>query len=408
MTRRRQRLNVGALVAFILAVLLALLGLRQLDVIPAPRRDALRLTSAPRALDTRSHGRMGHRWHSLRGDRLSTEEERVDRSALDASRYTVHVGIYPTSIYDLDLRIPSYSSNGYVWLRWQEPMQRYLDERGITMADRITLLNGLLSDAEPQLMPVRGTPERLDDGSYYQRFTYVGRFYIDRASYRQYPFMRVSLPLVIEADDVDGDLGYQYLRLLPEIRDSGIGLYTRIIGWLTDGWSIAEYRHHYGTNFGLGGPEADYSQVVFDISLGTSAWASFWRLFLPLAVLMAMVLLVFKIRPDEQDARATIPVTVLLTLVFLQQSYRAELPGLPFLTFLDQVYVIAYVVTLIAFVLVLWIGRRYGELESLEDRQARDLLEDRLHHLDEAWPVVVVISSSLLIGLAWLMIPSSL
>jgi len=70
---------------------------------------------------------------------------------------------------------------------------------------------------------------------------------------------------------------------------------------------------------------------------------------LPLLVVMVMVLLVFKIRPDEQDARAGIPVTVLLTLVFLQQVYRGELPDLPFLTFFDQVYVIAYVITLFAF-----------------------------------------------------------
>ncbi len=118
-----------------------------------------------------------------------------------------------------------------------------------------------------------------------------------------------------------------------------------------------------------------------------------------------MVLLVFKVRPDEQDARASIPVTVLLTLVFLQQTYRSGLPVLPFLTFLDQVYVIAYVVTLLAFVLVIWIGRRYADLEAIEDPAARALLRGRLEHLDSSWPVVVVIFSSLAIAIAWVMIP---
>jgi hypothetical protein len=41
------------------------------------------------------------------------------------------------------------------------------------------------------------------------------------------------------------------LRLIPEIRNSGMGLYSHIIGWLNTGWSIAEYRHHYATNLGL-------------------------------------------------------------------------------------------------------------------------------------------------------------
>ncbi|MFM9102726.1 MAG: hypothetical protein ACKOPS_15930, partial [Cyanobium sp.] len=104
----------------------------------------------------------------------------------------------------------------------------------------------------------------------------------------------MSLPPVLEVDDVDGGLDYTNLRLEPDLQNSGIGLYAGIISWLNRGWSIAEYRHHYATNFGLGGPENDYSQVEFDIAYGTSAWAAFWRLLLPLAVLMAMVLLVFK------------------------------------------------------------------------------------------------------------------
>ena len=113
----------------------------------------------------------------------------------------------------------------------------------------------------------------------------------------------------------------------------------------------------------------------------------------------------FKVRPDEQDARASIPVTVLLTLVFLQQTYRSDLPVLPFLTFLDQVYVVAYVVTLVAFVLVLWIGRRYAHMEGLEDPEAQAALRGRLEQLDNSWPVVVVIFSSLAIAGAWFTIP---
>jgi hypothetical protein len=121
---------------------------------------------------------------------------------------------------------------------------------------------------------------------------------------------------------------------------------------------------------------------------------------------MAMVLLVFKVRPDEQDARASIPVTVLLTLVFLQQTYRDQLPDLPFLTFLDQVYVVAYVVTLVAFVLVIWIGRRYADMEALEEGPVRDTLQRRLEDLDNSWPLVVVAFSGTAIAISWMLIPA--
>ena len=97
--------------------------------------------------------------------------------------------------------------------------------------------------------------------------------------------------------------------------------------------------------------------------------------------------------------------TELHTLVFLQQTYRSDLPVLPFLTFLDQVYVVAYVVTLVAFVLVIWIGRRYADVEEIEDIECRELAKSRLEHLDSSWPVVVVIFSTIAIAVAWFSIP---
>lgn len=411
MAQRRQRgWNLLAIVAVVLAAILAILGITRIDVSPVQSRDSLRLSSASRALTTLPLGQrpgLGV-WSAVRGDQLSDGEERVDRSELEQARYKVEVGVYSTSNYELDLRVPSYSSSGYVWLRWDGAMQRYVDSHGGDISRLFIILNTLLSDKDSSLNPVAQEPVRLADGSYYQLFTYIGRYYIDRASFRHYPFMTISLPLAIEANDVDGELGYRDLRLIPEIQNSGMGLYARIIGWLNTGWSIAEYRHHYATNFGLGGEENDYSQILFEISYGTSSWSSFWRLLLPLAVLMAMVLLVFKVRPDEQDARASIPVTVLLTQVFLQQAYRSQLPDLPFLTFLDQVYVVAYVVTLAAFVLVIWIGRRYAVMESMQDSEAKEALLRHLQRLDDLWPLLVVLFGGTAITLCWITIPQAM
>ena len=373
-----------------------------------PGRDSLRLSSASRALTTSVDRLPRDGWSSQRGESLCGGEIQADIDALDDAQYHVKIGVYSNSTYDLDLSIPSFSSNGYVWMRWKQPLQDYLEANDTDLQEHILLLNALLSDADPVLNPVQDKPAILSDGTYYQLYTYVGRFYIDRASFKHFPFLTISLPIAIEADDVAGGLGYGTLRFEPDSRNSGMGLYagTGIIGWLNRGWSIAEYRHNYATNFGLGGLDRDYSLIVYDITFGTSSWSSFWRLMLPLLVVMVMVLLVFKIRPDEQDARAGIPVTVLLTLVFLQQVYRGELPDLPFLTFLDQVYVIAYVITLFAFVLLVWIGRRYADMESMPLGEARDNLSKRLEFLDEVWPLSMVLFCSIAVVTSWYLIPA--
>ncbi|QNI87525.1 putative membrane protein [Synechococcus sp. ROS8604] len=397
-----------AIASVVLAALLSIVGVTSLNVDQVPGRDSLRLSSASRALTTSVDRLPRDGWSSQRGESLSGGEIQADIDALDDALYHVKIGVYSNSTYDLDLSIPSFSSNGYVWMRWKQPLQDYLEANDTDLQEHISLLNALLSDADPVLHPVQDKPAILSDGTYYQLYTYVGRFYIDRASFRHFPFLTISLPIAIEADDVAGGLGYGTLRFEPDSRNSGMGLYagTGIIGWLNRGWSIAEYRHNYATNFGLGGLDRDYSLILYDITFGTSSWSSFWRLMLPLLVVMVMVLLVFKIRPDEQDARAGIPVTVLLTLVFLQQVYRGELPDLPFLTFLDQVYVIAYVITLLAFVLLVWIGRRYADMESMPLGEARDNLSKRLEFLDEVWPLSMVLFCSIAVVTSWYLIPA--
>lgn len=406
--RKQKHWNILAAVSILLAAILAVSGIAKLDVGKVPSHDSLRLASSSRALTTDAKRYPSDGWTSLRGEQLSPQETREDQEALEDAEYHIQIGVYATSTYDLDLSVPSYASNGYVWLRWGEALQQYLEKGDIKIEQRIKLLNALLSDADPVLHPVDSRPKQLDDGTYYQLFNYIGRFYIDQASFRHFPFTTVSLPLAIQADDVDGVFNYSHLRFEPDIQNSGMGLFAEIIGWLNRGWSIAEYRHNFATNFGLGGAFGDYSMAVFDISFGTSAWSAFWRLMLPLLVVMVMVLLVFKVRADEQDARAGIPVTVLLTLVFLQQTYRDELPDLPFLTFLDQVYVVAYVVTLLAFVLVIWIGRRYGEIEELPAGPQKQQLEQSLHRLDEIWPLTMVMFSTVTILICWFTIPKGL
>lgn len=403
--RKQRHWNILAAISILLAAVLAVSGISELDVGGVPSRDSLRLASSSRALTTDTRRLPADGWTSLRGQVLSDRETNTDQKALEEAPFHIQAGVYATSTYDLDLSIPSYSANGYVWLRWDEAVQDYLEEQGQSISERITLVNALLSDADPVLTPLAKQPVRQPDGSYYQLFTYIGRFYIDKASFRHFPFVTVSLPLVMEMEDVEGGFDYANLRFEADVQNSGMGLFAGIIGWLNRGWSIAEYRHNYATNFGMGGNSDDYSLIIYDISFGTSAWSAFWRLMLPLLVVMAMVLLVFKVRADEQDARAGIPVTVLLTLVFLQQTYRDELPDLPFLTFLDQVYVVAYVVTLLAFVLVIYIGRRYGEMEEMPEGPKREQMEQRLHRLDETWPLTVVIFSSVSIVFCWFTLP---
>ena len=181
---------------------------------------------------------------------------------------------------------------------------------------------------------------------------YTGDFYIDNLDLRRFPFNSVSLPVVLEVDDPVGDLTYESLRLIPDLRDSGIGQYSDLFGWLTRGWSFGEFRHHFASGLGFSAEDEEYSQLIFDVSYQRSSWSAFWTLIQPLVVVMASIVLITRVLTEF---RVEIPIAVLLTLIFLQDGYRSELPNLPYLSFLDSVYAIAYILSIVSFALVLYL-----------------------------------------------------
>ncbi len=78
----------------------------------------------------------------------------------------------------------------------------------------------------------------------------------------------------------------------------------------------------------------------------------------------------------------------------------------PELSSLDQVYVIASVITLFAYVWLVWIGHRDAERESMPIGEARDTLSKWLARLDEIWLLLIVLFCSLAVELAWFRIPA--
>jgi hypothetical protein len=205
---------------------------------------------------------------------------------------------------------------------------------------------------------------------------------------------------MVEADDIL--LSYNRLQIIPDANGSGVGQFIDASnGWVNTGWAIDSYKHHYDTDFGFGEGASDYSQLVYQINYSTDSWLAFWKILIPIFIVMAMIVGATKLEPTHYDVRLTMPVTVLLTLVFLQQSHNGDLPRLSYMTFLDEVYVICYVLTLSAFVLMLWACRRYYAALKIEDPDLQALEMRRLDKSDDYWPTYVILAGIVSISISW-------
>ena len=400
-SRSRRGWNVLTLLLCVATVIAAIQMVSRLEVPSSKVGDQLAQTSSP-SVSKRGASSLGLDHGGERGVRQSLKQLEVDQLALSAATHKILAGVYVTNNYDLNLSIPAYSSSGQIWLIWEEPLQLYMQARNLEIANIVTALNLLDQPQQDVLKKLTEAPVRLGPTRYMQRFSYQGQFKIDRADLRRYPFNSLSLPLVLEARDPRGELNYSSLRLIPDTGGSGLGQFKAIIGWINEGWSVAEFRHAYTSGLGdLSRATSTYSQIAFESLYRTSTWASLWSMFQPLAVVMTMVILIPKLEPQVWDVRIGTPVTILLTLVFLQQSYKSSLPTLPYLTFIDKVYAYSFTVTLLTFALSIWMLRRTNQAHLIQRPEQRAAALHQLEMIDNLFAPLVMVSAVFATALAW-------
>lgn len=113
---------------------------------------------------------------------------------------------------------------------------------------------------------------------------------------------------------------------------------------------------------------------MFQYSLDIACPVRFflWKLLLPLIIVVATSWGSLLLNPQHIDSRIALPVTGLLTAVFLQESYSSNLPDVGYLVLLDKIYVMAYILIFIfileAIVTADWIHdeRREGYEQAMK------------------------------------------
>lgn len=292
----------------------------------------------------------------------------------------VKLGAFIENVYDFNLSTQSVAAETIVWVAWPEAFQHMLDTDGLTI-DQVIGPTNRVNSWDATTKPLYTKPLRLPDGSHYQIFRISGRFYADVVDLHRYPFEKLSFPVIFGVNPMSDRFTAEKVRLVADREHSGLGSYVDIVGFATDGYDVQEQIQTTSTNFGYGNRDSSsFSQVKVAIDYKKSGLASIQQLILPLLIVMMIVLVAPNLAASLWDVRIAIPSTVLLTLVFLQQSYRQNLPLLPYITFLDQVYAECYLVTFGLFCLFVWTSNKLDQTPEAD----RPVVIARLNKVD-AW-----------------------
>lgn len=244
-----------------------------------------------------------------------------------ATPQIVEIGIYPVSIYDLNIGENTYRLDFYLWMKWKGDIDPTKTMEFTNLVDERLSLK--------EKIPIN--PQTLPDGTNYRFYRIEGRF-VDAFDFSMYPFDRHELLIRIE------DSAHTADQLQYRIDGKGIRLdkALKYVGWNIIGFDATVAANHYETEFGLNGYPTAYSSAAFNIRLERPISLFYLKLLAPLLIVFLAALAAYIIPPQQIESRSALAASALVTTVFLQLTYLNTLPDVGYLVLMDKIYLVTY------------------------------------------------------------------
>jgi hypothetical protein len=261
----------------------------------------------------------------------------------------VRFGVYVKSIR-LNNKDEKAVIDFYYWLRFKKPAT----QEEIDSLKTIEFVNGEVEQTE-------AIEERTIGEHHYLTGRVKGRFSFV-AKYDPYPFDRQQAVIEIEHKVLPA----QKVILVPDeasyrrsnARDGrwGIedGLRAGEVTVVRSGFETDVRR--YMSDFGDPEiePESQYSRVRYSIYVAREWRPYVLKFFLPLIIIVGLAYLVFFIPPEQLELACSLTVTSILSAIAFQLTIGDDLPNVGYLTCVDKVFYLTYLLIMLAMVQTVW------------------------------------------------------
>jgi len=276
------------------------------------------------------------------------------RSFPDKKKSTsvVDLGLYIDSLYDLDLSKLTFKARGWLWYNWTKmPMIEGKIDPGqmghfdFNFLDEIDV-NQEVSSQHPVL-----DHGAAGESSYWNETSFDAKLAAPAIDLRNYPFDQQKLSiLVTNPVHETGELAYkiQQFRLPPRV--------FNISGYKLDGINYADEIRIFTSNFAdssdvswRDGSATTQSQAAFNIFISRNPLTSLLEYVMPLAIVSLLAVSVVRLGVSHWEVKLTAPPAAILSLIFLQNTYQQDLPRVSYMTCMDLMFLIGYLVCLLSF-----------------------------------------------------------
>jgi hypothetical protein len=234
---------------------------------------------------------------------------------------TVRVGVYITSIHNIDFKEKEYTTNFWLWLKYKNKDFNFVDNLEI-----------------PQAKTVVKSFTTIDSSN--------GEIYIlmklqcimkDTWKITNFPFDHQTLRLSIENSQFDNDA----LVFLADTAGKQFDPRFTLRGWKIDSLRMSTGTKVYETAFGddsILEPHTEYSNFKVKIIVSRAALGLFWKMFLGMYVAFFIAFMCFFIHTDSIDSRFGLSVGALFGVIGNKYIIDAALPESSSFTLVDTLH----------------------------------------------------------------------
>ncbi len=241
--------------------------------------------------------------------------------AQDIKPDTVRIGIYITSIHDIDFKQKEYSVNFWIWLKYRNRAFDFLQNLEVPQAKTVDKSFAVIdSSGEQVYMQMKLQCVMKDSWK-------IGNF----------PFDRQKLRLSIENSQFDS----RALVFLPDTLGNHYDPRFTLSGWRIDSCEISTGVKAYETGFGdesLAKPHTEYSSFKVRIGINRDATGLFWKMFLGMYIAALIAYICFYIHADGIDSRFGLSVGSLFAVIGNKYIIDSSLPESTSFTLVDTLH----------------------------------------------------------------------
>lgn len=234
---------------------------------------------------------------------------------------TVTVGVYITSIHDIDFKQKEYAINFWLWLKYRNKDFNFLQNLEVPQAKTV----------EKSFSTVDSSGEQI-----YMQMK-LQCIMKDSWKISNFPFDRQTLRLSIENSQFDS----RYLIFMPDTVGNHFDPRFTLRGWIIDSCTISTGIKAYETAFGddeMVKPHTEYSSFRVRLGIKRDAAGLFWKMFLGMYIAFLIAYICFFIHTDGIDSRFGLSVGSLFAVIGNKYIIDSSLPESTSFTLVDTLH----------------------------------------------------------------------